>query len=190
MIISTDFTSFSTLGIALAATFGLFFIAISYLLEPLLHWARSKHRLNNYALLEWSMNDTLQLQSAVHEELNLGTWTREVGSVPVTLPNERLGVLDLSDMEHPRFKAPDPSSLWNHAETMEMKADSARGAAKGSTVAKFSKYSLLDRSIEYTSTGNLTVTNPQPHAENEGQGEDQGEEEAVTVAVNAEGYHH
>lgn len=62
----------------------------------------------SYALCEWSMNETLQLQSAMHEELGLGTWTREVAAVPVTKPGERLAVVhvDVNDMKHPRFVAP------------------------------------------------------------------------------------
>ena len=49
------------------------------------------------------MNETLQLQSLVHEELGLGTWTREIGKVPTTKPHELLATLDLSDPRHPRF---------------------------------------------------------------------------------------
>ena len=59
----------------------------------------------SYALFEWSMNETLQLQSAMHEELGLGTWTRELGEVPVTKPGERLAIVDGRDMTRPRFAA-------------------------------------------------------------------------------------
>jgi hypothetical protein len=47
--------------------------------------------LHSYALLEWSMNDTLQLQSAVYGELGLGTWTREIGQIPVNQNRKLLG---------------------------------------------------------------------------------------------------
>lgn len=43
----------------------------------------------------------------MHEELGVGTWARCVDSVPVTVDGrQRLAVLDISDLEHPRMKAP------------------------------------------------------------------------------------
>lgn len=73
-------------------------------------WALRKWRWDNYALVEWSESDLLHLQSAVHEELGFGTWTRRIGDVPTTRgTSERLAVLDPSDSEHPRFRAPPPT---------------------------------------------------------------------------------
>lgn len=52
----------------------------------------------------------MQLQRLVHEELGVGTWARCVDSVPVTVDGrQRLAVLDISDLEHPRMKAPAPA---------------------------------------------------------------------------------
>lgn len=109
-IISTNYTSFSTLGLVLVFTIGGLFIILSFCLEPLVFWVVRKWKLGySYALFEWSMNETLQLQSAMHEELGLGTWTRELGGVPVTKPGERLAIVDGRDMKRPRFAAPTPA---------------------------------------------------------------------------------
>jgi hypothetical protein len=106
-IISTAFTSFSTLGLALILGIGGTLILVSFSLEPLVWWVvrRCKKR-NSYALCEWSMNETLQLQSAVHEELGFGTWTRDVATVPITKPGERLAVVDMTDLRFLRFAVP------------------------------------------------------------------------------------
>lgn len=61
---------------------------------------------NVYARLEWGTNETLQLQRLAHEELGVGTWEGCAGDVPVTKRGERLAVLDLGDLDHPRLKAP------------------------------------------------------------------------------------
>ena len=79
---------------------------MSFFLESLSCWAWRKFHWNGFPLLEWSINETLQLQSLVHEELGLGVWTRKIGTIPVTQRQERLGVLDLSEPGHPRYSKP------------------------------------------------------------------------------------
>ncbi|KAL9079272.1 MAG: hypothetical protein Q9157_001843 [Trypethelium eluteriae] len=111
-ILSTDFTSFSALGLILTLVIGTVFIIVSVLLEPVLSWLQRKRnwRRDNYALMEWWMNDALQLQSIVHEQLGV-TWKREIGQVPVPQPgDQRFATLDTTDLGHPRFKAPATSS--------------------------------------------------------------------------------
>ncbi|KAL9095819.1 MAG: hypothetical protein Q9165_001816 [Trypethelium subeluteriae] len=104
-ILSTDYTSFSTLGLILTFVIGIIFIVISYSLEWILPWVQRHWRWDNYALTEWSTNGTLQLQSLAHEGVGAGTWTREIGCVPTTRPKELLAKLDLSDPAHPLLKA-------------------------------------------------------------------------------------
>ena len=52
------------------------------------------------------MNETLQLQRLAYEEIGLGTWSGGAKSIPTTLAGEELGVLDLTDLDHPRLSAP------------------------------------------------------------------------------------
>ena len=55
---------------------------------------------------EWFSNDKLQLQRMAHEELGLGgTWSGCTGphTIPITEKGQLLGVLDVSDPDHPRL---------------------------------------------------------------------------------------
>ncbi|KAF1986965.1 hypothetical protein K402DRAFT_463095 [Aulographum hederae CBS 113979] len=106
-IISLAYTSFSVLGLSFILGIGALLIVLSYTVEPLAIWAVKKWQWHNYAILEWSKNDVLHLQSAVHEELGLGTWSCRIGEVPTTLEGRhRLAVLDTRDLKEPRFRAP------------------------------------------------------------------------------------
>ena len=98
---------------------------LSYFLEPILHWVQRRWRWDNYALTEWSTNETLQLQSLAHEGFGAGTWTRKIGRVPTTLPKELLATIDLSDPTHPLLKAAPHSS----DETAEAKSEPKKGAS-------------------------------------------------------------
>ncbi|GME28574.1 cytochrome p450 protein [Neofusicoccum parvum] len=108
-ILTTAYTNFSVFGLATILVVGGLIIIISYALEPLVAWIQRRRNLDVYSRLEWTMNETLQLQRLAHEELGLGTWRRCNEDVPVTEGRERLGVLDLSDRKHPRLKAPPTS---------------------------------------------------------------------------------
>lgn len=125
-------TNFSVFGLAFVFVTGTVLILLSWFLEPCIAyiqkrggWAwfcscrccpctRKSHRYpstsfstNAYARLEWSANETLQLQRLAHEELGVGPWEACDGAVPVTArKGERLAVLDLEDWTHPRLKAP------------------------------------------------------------------------------------
>ncbi|KAF4537697.1 Cytochrome p450 protein [Lasiodiplodia theobromae] len=103
---NTAYTNFSVFGLAMLLGVGFLIIVISYTLEPFAIWIQHRRNLDTYARLEWTMNDTLQLQRLAHEELGLGNWHRCDTDVPVTERLERLGVMDLSERTHPRLKAP------------------------------------------------------------------------------------
>ncbi|KAL9074945.1 MAG: hypothetical protein Q9157_004194, partial [Trypethelium eluteriae] len=130
-ILSTDYTSFSTLGLALTFVIGIIFIVISYFLEPILHGVQRRWRWDNYALTEWSTNETLQLQSLAHEGVGAGTWTREIGCVPTTRSKELLAILDFSDPAHPLLKAAPRS--WE--EIAEAESDGKKGASSSAEEA-------------------------------------------------------
>ncbi|RDW80775.1 hypothetical protein BP5796_05473 [Coleophoma crateriformis] len=105
-ILRTDYTSFSTLGLALTFVLGGFLISTSYALEPLLHSIQRKRKSDSYASIEWYMNDILQLQKCIYEKLGLGPWTCKADGTPTTACKE-LAVLDLSDPKNPCWRAQD-----------------------------------------------------------------------------------
>jgi len=58
-----------------------------------------------YSRLEWSTNETLQLQRMAHEGTGTGDWFRGTKPVPVTQPGSLLAVLDIADPAHPRLQS-------------------------------------------------------------------------------------
>ncbi|GME42041.1 cytochrome p450 protein [Neofusicoccum parvum] len=104
---STAYVSFSFLGLILIFVLGGLIVVVSFILEPLANFIHRRCRkAESYALIEWSTNETLQLQRLAHEELGLGTWSRAMKSVPITEADEVLGLLDLADPDHPRLQKP------------------------------------------------------------------------------------
>jgi hypothetical protein len=95
--------SISIFGLCFVLVAGAIIIIISYTLEPFLLAMAKRTGRGSYAHLEWSTNQTLQLQRLVHEGLGMGNWSNTTDTVPVTDSGERLAVLDLSDIHHPRF---------------------------------------------------------------------------------------
>lgn len=107
-ILSTEYASFSILGIVLTLVIGGLIVIVSMTLESFLAWfARRFDGQMSYAQLEWCTNETLQLQRLVQEELGMGTWSGATKTVPVTKqPDQALGGLDLRDRDHPRMGRP------------------------------------------------------------------------------------
>ena len=123
---SNSFTSFSSLGLALLLGVGGSLIILSWTIEWLVERYSKHTNRSTYQRLEWTVNNTLQLQRIVHEELGLGTWSKTAEDYPITLPGERLATVDISDPEHPKLKtsvtksetSPDhPSSSQSSAAT-------------------------------------------------------------------------
>lgn len=85
---------------------GALVILVALTLEPLVgcvqrRWGKTR---GQYARLEWTATETLQLQRLAHEELGYGgEWRGAASAVPVTAPGEVLGVLDMGDVGHPRL---------------------------------------------------------------------------------------
>lgn len=100
-----SFTSFSVLGLVILLSIGGLIIGISYTLETLVNWIQKRKNLNLYKRVEWTTNETLQLQRLAHEELGFGTWTRTEDDYPITAPGEQLAILDLSEPTHPRLQS-------------------------------------------------------------------------------------
>lgn len=64
-----------------------------------------------YAHLEWTTNEVLQLQRLAHEELGLGTWTGCVDTVPTTKGGENIASLDITNIHHPVLAPPEKQEL-------------------------------------------------------------------------------
>ncbi|KAL0260201.1 hypothetical protein SLS55_003885 [Diplodia seriata] len=105
-ILSNAHVSFSFFGICFAFATGSVIILISFVLEPVLGCVQKRHRLRDYARLEWCANETLQLQRLAHEGVGAGTWSRATDAIPMTKHGEPLATLDLEDREHPRLRGP------------------------------------------------------------------------------------
>ncbi|KAM7196688.1 hypothetical protein V8F33_006028 [Rhypophila sp. PSN 637] len=109
-ILSTEYASFSVLGVVLTLVLGAVIIMLSMSLEGLLGClSRRLYGELTYAQLEWCTNETLQLQRQVQEGLfGLGSWVGATNNVPRTkMSTQRLGVLDLADRGHPRWGRPE-----------------------------------------------------------------------------------
>ncbi|KAF9641034.1 hypothetical protein BFW01_g12840 [Lasiodiplodia theobromae] len=103
---NAEYFNFSVFGLAFTIALGSLIIVLSYTLEPTLGWVQRRRSWDTYARLEWVTNETLQLQRLAHEELGSVKWEGCAENVPVTRKGEKLAVLDLHDLDHPRLKAP------------------------------------------------------------------------------------
>jgi hypothetical protein len=56
----------------------------------------SKARVREYAFLEWTTTETLQLQRAGYQGMGSGTWLGHTEAIPRTATGEELGNLPLS----------------------------------------------------------------------------------------------
>lgn len=112
-IVSTRYLSFSLLGVCVIVILGGIFMILDFAIEPLVSYFERRRRNKNpdpegaYARLEWSANAILQLQRMAHEQVGLGTWSNTAGVNPVTLSNEKLAVLDITNEKHPQLRIPD-----------------------------------------------------------------------------------
>ncbi|KAL1633282.1 hypothetical protein SLS58_011148 [Diplodia intermedia] len=106
MVRSNAHANFSVFGLALVFVVGSFFVTLSWALESLVQWVQGRRKLDAYARFEWTMNETLQLQRQAHEGLEIGSWSGCDKGVPVAGSIDRLAVIDLQDLTHPKLKAP------------------------------------------------------------------------------------
>ncbi|KAI0184252.1 hypothetical protein EV127DRAFT_516280 [Xylaria flabelliformis] len=98
---STAYTSLSIFGLAFTYLVGFLLAVISYLVEPASAWLQKRGSHWQYKHLEWTTNATLQLQRLAHEGIGQGTWSKGAQTIPSTKEDEYLGLLDISNLEHP-----------------------------------------------------------------------------------------
>ncbi|KAF7533746.1 hypothetical protein G7054_g6810 [Neopestalotiopsis clavispora] len=106
-ITSPYYTSFSMFGIMFIFTLGTIIIILGITLPSIVGFFQKRLKKDPHARLEWCANNTLQLQRLAHEELGLGKWSHGTKSIPMTKGDINLGVLDLSDLKHPRLMSQD-----------------------------------------------------------------------------------
>jgi hypothetical protein len=103
-ILSTDYLSFSVFGLGFVFVTGGLIAVVSYMLDPILGCLRRRYNVRTYQQLEWCTNSTMQLQRLAYEEAGSGTWSKATSNFPVTLKDEELALLDLTDPKHPRLE--------------------------------------------------------------------------------------
>lgn len=72
-------------------------------------WLQRRRKWDNYALIEWTMNDKLHLQASTHEEIGCGTWSEKREAVPVAGATEMLAIVDCNDAANPVWKKSHPT---------------------------------------------------------------------------------
>ncbi|KAI1735695.1 hypothetical protein F4680DRAFT_469873 [Xylaria scruposa] len=101
---NTAYTSLSIFGLVLTYLAGFLLVVISYLVEPASAWLQKRGSNWQYKHLEWTTNATLQLQRLAHEGIGQGTWSKGAETIPSTKEDEHLGLLDISNLEHPMLR--------------------------------------------------------------------------------------
>ncbi|KAI0543935.1 hypothetical protein F4679DRAFT_76121 [Xylaria curta] len=101
---NTAYTSLSIFGLVLTYLAGFLLVVISYLVEPTSAWLQKRGSYWQYKHLEWTTNSTLQLQRLAHEGIGQGTWSKGAETIPSTKKDEYLGLLDISNLEHPMLR--------------------------------------------------------------------------------------
>ncbi|KUJ21309.1 uncharacterized protein LY89DRAFT_778879 [Mollisia scopiformis] len=100
-VLSTSYSSFSLFGLLFTYIIGSLIIIISFVMEPILRTLQKRRKYKEYAILEWTTNEALQLHRLANEELQLGTWSGCTDMIPTTKRGEMLASLDISDLDHP-----------------------------------------------------------------------------------------
>ncbi|KAF9636592.1 hypothetical protein BFW01_g7488 [Lasiodiplodia theobromae] len=105
-VVNTNYSSFSVLGLSILLGIGGFINLVGYTLDWIVEAIQKRYNLDIYSRLEWTTNDTLQLQRLAHEELGLGTWSGKESSYPITMKGERLAVLEVTGPGAPKLSKP------------------------------------------------------------------------------------
>ncbi|KAK7914182.1 hypothetical protein PG985_011885 [Apiospora marii] len=103
---STQYTSFSMLGLIVTYSLGALIILLSFIIEPMLRILHSRGRYNKYTYLEWEANTSIQLHRVAQDQLGHGNWSHCDERVPITRPGDLLGALDITDPAHPMLAHP------------------------------------------------------------------------------------
>ncbi|KAI1363845.1 hypothetical protein F5Y08DRAFT_354131 [Xylaria arbuscula] len=100
---STEYISISVFGLYFIYITGFLTIVASLVIDPLFTCAQKRWKYREYENLEWISNETLQLQRLAYDESGQGAWSKCTDTIPVTASGQKLGSLNLEDLEHPRL---------------------------------------------------------------------------------------
>ncbi|KAI0517573.1 hypothetical protein F5B22DRAFT_654790 [Xylaria bambusicola] len=103
---STDYVSISVFGLHFTYIIGFLIIIASLVIDPLFTCAQKRWKYREYENLEWISNETLQLQRLAYDESGQGEWSKCTDTIPITVPDQKLGSLNLTNLEHPRLSHP------------------------------------------------------------------------------------
>ncbi|KAF2655639.1 hypothetical protein K491DRAFT_678705 [Lophiostoma macrostomum CBS 122681] len=110
---STLYASFSVLPLALILIIGGILITTDIFLEPALNSYQNRRAksLPHYSInrsthsrLEWRSMSILQLQRMAHEGIGSGEWLKTTSENPITVPFQKLGMLDIRDKKRPLLR--------------------------------------------------------------------------------------
>jgi hypothetical protein len=107
---SRAYVSFSFLGLLLVLIFGILIVFLSLTIEPISRFFHRRAKKDNYKLLEWNSNSSLQLQRLAFDGLGIGEWSGCDKTVPYTTRVLTIEPLDVSDPKHPRVAVPAKSN--------------------------------------------------------------------------------
>lgn len=80
-------------GLCFIYVIGALIIATSLLLEHIQAWLYRRRNLKEYAYLEWTANETLQLQRMAYQGLASGHWCHYTDRIPLAEPGDTLANL-------------------------------------------------------------------------------------------------
>lgn len=146
-VISTDYVSFSFLGLMIILVLGLIIIIVSFSLEHLATCIQRRWGGNGHRRLEWITNSTLQLQRLVHEKLGIGEWEDCDDTIPITRQLDELAVLDLSNGKHPLYTPPH-KEVTDFPKPGDIVVTSSSGSSQNTAITEYP----------------LTGTSEEPHA--------------------------
>ncbi|KAI0151644.1 hypothetical protein GGR57DRAFT_471019 [Xylariaceae sp. FL1272] len=116
---SSQYTSFSLLGLLFVFVAGSVIILTSYVIEPILRFLYRYRGYQPYAHFEWISNTDLQLHRLAHEEFGLKVWSDCTAYVPTTTRDALLPSIDFADPTHPMLSRQSPDrSAYRRDEKM------------------------------------------------------------------------
>ncbi|KAM7188767.1 hypothetical protein V8F33_010430 [Rhypophila sp. PSN 637] len=104
---STSYSSFNVLSLGLIVGIGLLTVLVSYTLVPCISYVQENRKSkSSHSVVEWTTNETLQLQRLVHEAHDGDdvVWVNATDAIPITkTAHQPLAVLHVRDPLHPKL---------------------------------------------------------------------------------------
>lgn len=119
----------------------------------MLSWLhRTRGYFKHYTFLEWSTNETLQLQRLAYQGLGSGSWSGYADAIPTTQPGEELGNLPLAYATCAQGKREEGVQGGDAGEKGGLKADVTRRADAAPTQDP--------KAVDGSETTTITICSP------------------------------